>query len=209
MSRLLRCFLPVLLAGIMAVSAAGCRNRNENASGDPKAVEKIVEEIAVDHGTYGAEAKERIGTLLKELSAIDGTAGKRWTKIVDLWTSPELGQPLHYDVLPDGLPDTDELCIVVLGFQLDPDGTMKEELIQRLTVALRSAEKYPKAYIVCTGGGTAAGSILRLSSSNKMSYLRNGSFYDIDQGVEPDFFISKLSNYYDRQSLAAYLNELK
>ncbi|MBP5224107.1 MAG: hypothetical protein J6Z38_00775, partial [Lachnospiraceae bacterium] len=56
---------------------------------------------------------------------------------------------------------------------------------------------------------TAAGSILRLSSSNKMSYLRNGSFYDIDQGVEPDFFISKLSNYYDRQSLAAYLNELK
>ena len=156
MSRLLRCILPVLLAGIMAASAAGCRNRNENASGDPKAVEKIVEEIAVDHGTYGAEAKERIGTLLKELSAIDGTAGKRWMKIVDLWTSPELGQPLHYDVLPDGLPDTDELCIVVLGFQLDPDGTMKEELIQRLTVALRSAEKYPKAYIVCTGGGTAA-----------------------------------------------------
>jgi hypothetical protein len=75
---------------------------------------------------------------------------------MDLWMSPELGQPLNYDILPDGLPETDELCIVVLGFQLNPDGTMKEELTKRLGVALESAEKYPNAYIVCTGGGTAA-----------------------------------------------------
>ena len=32
---------------------------------------------------------------------------------------------------------------------------MKDELVNRLTVALRCAEKYPRAYIVCTGGGTA------------------------------------------------------
>ena len=75
---------------------------------------------------------------------------------MNVWMSPELGQPLHENVLPDGLPDTDELCIVVLGFQLNPDGTMKDELIERLTVALASAEKYPNAFIVCTGGGTAA-----------------------------------------------------
>lgn len=64
---------------------------------------------------------------------------------------------MYNDVLPDGLPDTDELCIVVLGFQLNPDGSMRDELINRLNVALRSAEKYPNAYIVCTGGGTASG----------------------------------------------------
>ena len=63
---------------------------------------------------------------------------------------------MNYDILPDGLPDSDELCIVVLGFQLEPDGSMKDELIRRLTVALNSAKKYPKSYIVCTGGGTAA-----------------------------------------------------
>jgi hypothetical protein len=126
-------------------SAAGTRN-----------VDSIIEEIAVDYGTYGAEAKDRINILLKELSDIDAIAGKRWKTILDLWMSPQLGEPLNYDVLPDDLPDTDELCIVVLGFQLNPDGTMKEELIERLNVALRSLQKYPNAYVVCTGGGTAA-----------------------------------------------------
>ena len=48
------------------------------------------------------------------------------------------------------------LCIVALGFQLNPDGTMRDELIERLTVVKNSAEKYPHALIVCTGGGTAA-----------------------------------------------------
>ncbi len=64
--------------------------------------------------------------------------------------------PLNDGVLPDGLPDTDELCLVALGFQLEPDGTMRDELIERLKVVLNSARKYPHAYIVCTGGGTAA-----------------------------------------------------
>lgn len=135
---------------------AGCANGTGGKSVDPGSVEKTVEEIAVDYGTYGDQAADRIGDLLDELSSMDASAGTRWNTIMDLWTSPELGKPLHYDVLPDGLPDTDELCIVVLGFQLEPDGSMKEELVERLTVALNSAKKYPNAYIVCTGGGTAA-----------------------------------------------------
>ena len=66
------------------------------------------------------------------------------------------GLTVHEDILPDGLPETDELCIVALGFQLNPDGSMREELTERLRVVLKSAEKYPNAKIVCTGGGTAA-----------------------------------------------------
>ncbi|MCR5138498.1 MAG: YdcF family protein [Oscillospiraceae bacterium] len=150
-------FIASVLVLIVAFSAAGCRSgKSGKASEDPTFTEKTVEEIAVDYGTYGAEAKGRISQLLKELSSADPSTGARWEKIMNLWMSPELGQPLHYDVLPDGLPDTDELAIVVLGFQLNPDGTMKDELIERLNVALASAEKYPNAYIVCTGGGTAA-----------------------------------------------------
>lgn len=135
---------------------AGCANDAGNQSADPGSVEKTVEEIAVDYGTYGDQAADRIDALLNELSAMDAGTGTRWKSIMDLWTSPQLGKPLHYDVLPDGLPDTDELCLVVLGFQLNPDGSMKDELIERLNVALNSAQKYPNAYIVCTGGGTAA-----------------------------------------------------
>ena len=55
---------------------------------------------------------------------------------------------------------------------------------------------------------TASGSVFTLSSSNRLSFLRNGSFYDIDQGVEPDFFISKKENFYDREALVKYINGL-
>lgn len=125
-------------------------------SAHEKSVEKAVEEIVAGYGAYGDEAKERIGELLSELSETDADAGERWKRITDIWSSPELGSPVNYGALPDGLPDSDELCIVVLGFQLNPDGTMKDELVSRLGVALESAKKYPNAYIVCTGGGTAA-----------------------------------------------------
>lgn len=135
---------------------AGCANDAGNQSADPGSVEKKVEEIAVDYGTYGNKAADKIDTLLNELSAMDAGAGTRWKSIMDVWKSPKLGKPLNYNVLPDGLPNTDELCIVVLGFQLNPDGSMKKELIERLNVALNSAKKYPKAYVVCTGGGTAS-----------------------------------------------------
>ena len=158
-------------------SLAACGSRSGSPSDDPKAIENIVEEIAVDYGMYGAQANGRIDQLLKDLSDADAGMGSRWKEIMDLWRSDELGQPLHYDILPDGLPDTDELCIVVLGFQLNPDGTMREELIERLTVALKSAEKYPNAYIVCTGGGTA-------SENESASEAGEMAEWLIGQGVE-------------------------
>ena len=141
--------ISLLLLGIL--SACGKKQVSE-----PVDVQKTIEEIAVDYGTYGAEADDRINTLLQALSDSDPSTGKRVARVMEIWRSPEPGKDLNYDVLPDGLPDTDELCIVVLGFQLKPDGTMKDELIERLNVALASAEKYKNAYIVCTGGGTAS-----------------------------------------------------
>ncbi|WP_197026438.1 YdcF family protein [Oribacterium sp. P6A1] len=140
-------------------------------------MENIVEEIAVDYGSYGVEANDRIDKLLKDLTDADKVTGIKWKEIINIWSSDELGQPIHYGVLPDDLPDTDELCIVVLGFQLNPDGTMKEELVERLTVALNSAKKYPNAYIVCTGGGTA-------SENESASEAGEMAKWLIDQGIE-------------------------
>ena len=141
----------LLLALAAAGLLAGCGQKKEQR--DPQA---IIEEMAVDYGTYGGEADERIGALLKELGSADADAADRWERIMALWKTVNTDTALNDGVLPDGLPDTDELCIIVLGFQLEPDGTMREELIQRLSVAARCAEKYPNALIVCTGGGTAA-----------------------------------------------------
>ena len=41
-----------------------------------------------------------------------------------------------------------------------------------------------------------------------MSFRKNGVFYDIDRGVEPDFVINNVSNFYDRQALTDYINSL-
>ncbi len=142
--------LCLLLLLSLACACAGCGRE------DKRERQAIIEEMVVDYGSYGSEADERVASLLKELRAADADAAERWESIMALWKTANTELTIHENVLPDGLPDTDELCIVALGFQLNPDGSMRDELIERLTVVLRSAEKYPKALIVCTGGGTAA-----------------------------------------------------
>lgn len=155
---------------------------NKIIDGDPEIIQNYIEEMVVDYGSYGDDADDRVDELLKELSAEDTNAGIQWTIIMDMWRSEELGEPLNYDVLPDGLPDTDELCIVVLGFQLNPDGSMRDELINRLTVAYESAVKYPNAYIVCTGGGTASENGSATEAGEMAEWL-------IDQGIDEDRII--------------------
>ena len=138
----------------------------------------IIEEMVVDYGSYGDEANAHIEALLEELGAVDADAAARWERIMPLWRSVQTDLKLNYDVLPDGLPDTDELCLVVLGFQLAPDGSMRDELIERLKVARRSAEKYPNALIVCTGGGTAA-------ENESAAEAREMSKWLIENGIAP------------------------
>ena len=125
-------------------------------AGEGRTAREIIEEMAVYYGTYGSEAEEKAAELLEELSAMDPALGAKWSSIMQLWETVSTGIEINEDILPDGLPDTDELCLVVLGFQLNPDGSMKDELIERLKVAKASAEKYSSAFVVCTGGGTAA-----------------------------------------------------
>ncbi|MBR0416251.1 MAG: YdcF family protein [Firmicutes bacterium] len=139
----------LLILAVMLLAGCGAEKPQ------PRNSQEIIEEMVVDYGSYGTEAEEHIEGLLKELTAADPDLGKRWEGIMDRWMSLGDELTLSYGVLPGGLPDTDELCIVALGFQLEPDGSMRPELVERLGVVLKSAEKYPNAYIVCTGGGTA------------------------------------------------------
>jgi len=67
-----------------------------------------------------------------------------------------------------------------------------------------------------TGGGscvvqpvtTAWGTVFDISAPQRMSFLKNGSFYDIDQGVEPDCHISRIANFYDRAAMTDFVNGL-
>ena len=104
---------------------------------------------------YKDDAKKDINCLVYELSRIDEAQAQAWASIMEYWSYVNSDMKLYPDVLPDGLPKSNALCIVVLGYQLSSSGSMRGELIGRLETALKSAEKYPDALIVCTGGGTA------------------------------------------------------
>ncbi len=67
-----------------------------------------------------------------------------------------LGSAASQNLLPADLPTDDSLCIAVMGFALNKDGSMRDELVLRLITALNCAKQYPKAYVLVTGGGTAS-----------------------------------------------------
>ena len=55
---------------------------------------------------------------------------------------------------------------------------------------------------------TACGTLFQISGRFRLSFLKNGSFYDIDQGVDPDFYIDDIANFYNREALTNYINNL-
>lgn len=55
---------------------------------------------------------------------------------------------------------------------------------------------------------SAWGTSFRISSPRQLSFMKNGSFYDIDRGTDPDFVLTGPKSYYDRESLTEYINSL-
>ena len=81
--------------------------------------------------------------------------------------------------------------------------------------ALKSSQKATLLGRTSGGGScvvqvlsTAHGSIFQISGRRRLSFLKNGSFYDIDQGVDPDYYIDDISHYYDRAALTDFINGL-
>ena len=137
---------------------------------DMPSVQPLIERLVISYAAYG----ERDAETLEELLKADPAVADQWTRILDLWEAPVTVQP----ALLDDLPQDDSLCLVALGFQLNPDGSMREELVERLKVLLAASEKYPQAVIVCTGGGTAADDPTATEAGRMAEWLH-------EQGVDP------------------------
>ena len=152
------------------LAAVLCLTFSAAAAAERPASWDIIERIVVLYGANGEAAADQILELLGELETVDAPAAEKWAQILSLWHDDSL--TIHEDILPDGLTDTDELCLVALGFQLNPDGSIKEELIHRLETVKRSAEKYPNALIVCTGGGTARDNPSATEAGEMAAWLR-------------------------------------
>ena len=56
---------------------------------------------------------------------------------------------------------------------------------------------------------TAWGTSYQLSGLDRMSFVKNGAYYDVDQSVEPDVFIRDYRNFYDRSALTEIVNGLR
>lgn len=161
--------LSVMLSGLPAIHAS-------------QSSQELIGELIRYYAAYQESAETDIMCVLDELEDVDAAEAEVWGQIMDYWSYVNTEMDVNLDVAPDGLPDDDTLCFVVLGYQLNPDGSMRDELIGRLSVALASAEKYPNAYVACTGGGTAADNPNATEADQMAAWL-------IEQGLDPDRII--------------------
>ena len=68
-----------------------------------------------------------------------------------------------------------------------------------------------------SGGGScvvramssAWGSVFTMSGIKRISFVKNGSFYDVDRGVDPDVFLTRKESFYDREKLTEFINGLR
>lgn len=116
---------------------------------------QLIREMVYTYSWFPESSRNRVDKLLDDLKEMDEEAWEKWNEIMAFWSYTNNVMETDNASLPEGLEDTDQLCIIVLGFQLNPDGTMKEELIGRLETALACAKQYPNAWLLCTGGPTA------------------------------------------------------
>ena len=157
-----------LLTAVLCLAVAlVCCAFGEEAAVSP--AQALIERAVVTYAAYGETDTESLDALKK----LNPELGAKWAAIMDIWQTPV---EVNYAV-PEDLPDDGSLCFVVLGFQLNPDGTMRDELIGRLNVALECAKRYPNAYIVCTGGGTAFNAPEATEAGRMAAWL-------IDNGVD-------------------------
>ena len=106
-------------------------------------------------GAYCANDSGKIESCLDALEAESPAEGALWRRIMTDWVRLNEAGFEDHRVLPDDLPQDDSLCIVVFGYGLGADGSIRPELEDRLYVALNAARQYPDAYVAVTGGQTS------------------------------------------------------
>ncbi len=143
----------MLLAVIMTVTSVTIPMSAKAA--DDADVTSYVNDLILYYRDYQEDAQTDIDRVLDEMRAVDKGQADAWEKIMDYWSEVNSDGFVNVGTVPEGLPKDDSVAIVILGFALNDDGTMKEELIGRLQTGLNIAEAYPNSYVVVTGGGTA------------------------------------------------------
>ena len=130
----------LFLAFVLQLSALpSCPAFAEEESGN--AVYDTVSDMVYAYRTRQKNSGPEVREYLKQLKAEDEELGKVWTNIMYYWMYSNSDPVVNMDRLPDCLPDDESLCIVVLGYRLNPDGSMSDELIGRCKTALECSKQ--------------------------------------------------------------------
>lgn len=159
----------ILLAIVLALAVLLSQAAPASAADETAIVRQLI-----NYFYYHQEKAETdIYRLLQELEEISPDKAARWTAIMEDWLWTQTDLDLRSGVLPEGLPDDNSLCIVVLGYQLTSSGKMRTELVGRMQVALQAAQQYPNAYIIVTGGATASNNKSATEAGRMADWLRS------------------------------------
>ena len=110
---------------------------------EPMSKQSIVQEL-INAYSQGGES-DQLDDLLLQLSELDSSEAEKWRQILEYWKVTEKKMDIRLEQLPQGMNAGNGLCLIVLGYQLNPDGSMKEELIGRLETALSAADRRAEA----------------------------------------------------------------
>ncbi|MCQ2821677.1 MAG: YdcF family protein [archaeon] len=119
-------------------------------------VKTLAKNLILYYRDHREKADTDLLRLLQEMKGLNETEYIYWDKVMKFWKFVNNKMIINTDVVPEDLPTDDSVCIIVLGYGLNADGSMKPELIKRLTTAYNLATAYPKSFIAVTGGPTAS-----------------------------------------------------
>ena len=142
----------------------------------------LISQLIGYYTDYMEDSVTDIERVLVELKSVDKKKGEAWDSIMHYWLEVNSPDFTHVNEVPQGLPKDNSMSVVILGFALNDDGTMKEELVGRLQTGLAIAKEYPESYVVVTGGGTA---------KNNPNVTEGGLMGEwlLKQGLEPSRLI--------------------
>ncbi len=150
--------------------------------------------------------KAEITAVIDEIASADAASGGAWEQVLDYWDQvnregftqvydglPEIRDEVtetginttafnNIQLLPEDLPTDDSLCFVVLGFQLNADGSLRQEAIDRLITVTGCLQEYPNAHILLTGGPTASGNPSATEAGAMADWL-------VEHGIEKERLI--------------------
>ena len=146
----------IIMVMSLAIGMIGFNFADNATAAETNNSDTYISEMIMYYQTYQEEANTDIQRLLSELEKVDAKKAEAWREIMNYWSSVNAEGFANIGTVPSDLPNDNSVAIVILGFALNDDGTMKEELIGRLQTGLDIANAYPNSYVVVTGGGTAA-----------------------------------------------------